>query len=57
MSDIIYLKGPDGYAFTDNRKMADAMISVGWMVEVSKEEFDRVKATVDAQSGITEGED
>lgn len=53
---IIYLKDGDGYAFTDDRRMADSMISVGWMTEVSEEEFNRVKAIVDADSGIVEGE-
>lgn len=52
----IYLVSLDGegYSRTNDRRMADAMISVGMYKQIGLEEFEQVKAAVDAKSGIPE---
>lgn len=45
--------GGSGYAATNDRQYAEALTTVGFM-QVSREDYERVKARVDAKSGIAD---
>lgn len=59
MRGTIYLVdvSGDGYSHTNDRRMADALISTGMYKQVGIEEYNRVKALVDAESGAIEGDE